>query len=294
MSTGIGIGIAGDTFQTRAGLASGGGSTLLLDLYGDDVLMAYSFRKLSSTYAGSAVRVRRTSDNAEQDIGFDASDNLDTSTLTTFLSSSDGFITKWYDQSGSSRDGVQATSSRQIRIATAGVIVTKNSLPTTQGGANLHVNISGVPTTSQPYTIFEIYAHDTATGAGTRFTFTSGTGTNRLENNVQRFVTFGLFTKFSGTTNSVSTTQHQDTDLHVATRMVNGSSSVLRVDQITETLNVNPQSGTQLANTGTSTIGINATPSYHGNLSEVIVYGADKTSDFTNIETNMKTYYSTP
>jgi hypothetical protein len=35
-------------------------------------------------------------------------------------------------------------------------------------------------------------------------------------------------------------------------------------------------------------------PSYLGNLSEVIVYGADKTSDFTNIETDMKTYYSTP
>ena len=35
MSTGIGIGIAGGVFQTRAGLASGGGGgTLLLDLYG--------------------------------------------------------------------------------------------------------------------------------------------------------------------------------------------------------------------------------------------------------------------
>ena len=58
MSTGLGIGIAGNIFTHKAGLGSGGGgSTLLLDLYGSDVLVAYSFRKLSSSYTGSAVRV---------------------------------------------------------------------------------------------------------------------------------------------------------------------------------------------------------------------------------------------
>ena len=267
--------------------------SLLLDIFGTNVLGAYSLRKLSSSYTGAAIRVRRDTDNAEQDIGFDSNGDLDTSALNAFVPDN-GYVVKWYDQSGNGRDGTQISANKQLQVVSSNALITKNSLPTTQGGNSKHVNISGFPTTSQPYTIFEIYAHDTATGAGTSFTFTSGTGSNRLENNVQRFVSFGLFTKFSGTTNSLSTTQHQDTDLHVVTRMVNGSSSVLRVDQTTETLNNNPQSGTQLANTGTSTIGINATPSYRGNLSEVIVYGADKTSDFTNIETDMKTYYSTP
>ena len=31
--------------------------------------VAYSLRKLSSAYAGSAIRVRRSSDNTEQNIG---------------------------------------------------------------------------------------------------------------------------------------------------------------------------------------------------------------------------------
>jgi len=41
----------------------------LLDTY-PDAAAAYSLRKLRADYSGSAVRVRRSSDNTEQDIGF--------------------------------------------------------------------------------------------------------------------------------------------------------------------------------------------------------------------------------
>ena len=120
MSTGIGIGIAGDAFQTRAGLASGGGgSTLLLDLYGSDVLAAYSFRKLSSSYTGSCcIRVRETAFNTETDIGFDADGNLDTAALLAHCGypNASGYITKWYDQAGNNRDGVQTNAGRQIQV----------------------------------------------------------------------------------------------------------------------------------------------------------------------------------
>ena len=271
-------------------------SSSLLDLYGEDVLAAYSFRKLSSAYAGSAVRVRRTSDNTEQDIGFDASGNLDTSTLTTFLGGSDGFITKWYDQSGNSRDGSQTLASRQIRIATAGVIVTKNSLPTTQGGASLHVNISGVPTTSQPVTSFEVYAHNSATLAGTSATLTSLVDSNNfIRNDYRRFVRAGVLSKFGTQINAESSTSHSDTDLHVFTRMLNGSSSVVRTDQVAEARAGGGDWVVTGAQMGSSTtIGSNSTSAFRGNLSEVIVYAADKTSDFTNIETDIQTYYSIP
>ena len=46
---------------------------------------AYSLRKLLTAYTGSAIRVRRSSDNTESDIGFDGSGNLDTSALLTFV-----------------------------------------------------------------------------------------------------------------------------------------------------------------------------------------------------------------
>lgn len=44
---------------------------------------AYSLRKLNNTYIGPAIRVRRSSDNAEQNIGF-LLQNLDTSSLASF------------------------------------------------------------------------------------------------------------------------------------------------------------------------------------------------------------------
>lgn len=49
---------------------------------------AYSLRLLRFGYSGSAIRVRRSSDNTEQDIGFDGNGNLDVAGLKTFLSAS--------------------------------------------------------------------------------------------------------------------------------------------------------------------------------------------------------------
>jgi len=108
--------------------AAGGGATLLLDAY-PGAKRAYSVRKLSSTYAGSALRVRRSSDNAEQDIGF-VGEDLDTSALTTFVGANNGFITTWYDQSGNGANATQTTALFQPQIAADGVIWTINSKPT--------------------------------------------------------------------------------------------------------------------------------------------------------------------
>jgi len=49
----------------------------LLDSY-SGAAAAYSLRKLSATWSGSAIRVRRSSDNTEMNIGFDDGGNLDT------------------------------------------------------------------------------------------------------------------------------------------------------------------------------------------------------------------------
>ena len=59
-------------------------ATYLLDTYAGSSV-AYSMRKLNSTYTGSAIRVRRSGDNTEQNIGFDASGNLDTTSLLSFI-----------------------------------------------------------------------------------------------------------------------------------------------------------------------------------------------------------------
>ena len=177
------------------------------------------------------------------------------------------------------------------------VLITKNSLPTTQGNNNDALIISGIPLTSQPITTFDVYAHNTATLAGNSQTFKGQTSTssNFIQTRIQRRVKFGALTNDgTGQVQSFSTTQHLDTDLHVVTRMFNGASSVIRVDQTAETYNNNPNGGAQIGGANLDRIGETSTNSYNGKLSEILVYGADKTSDFTNIEGNLKTYYSTP
>ncbi len=82
--------------------------------------MAFSFRKVVKDYIGSAIRVRRISDNAEQDIGFDVSGNLDSASYTAFQGGSSLRLTIWYDQSGNGYNATQPTTTLQPTINLTG------------------------------------------------------------------------------------------------------------------------------------------------------------------------------
>lgn len=100
----------------------------LLDVYGTTGLLAALSvgRRLTVGYTGPLIRVRRSSDNAETDIGYIDSTTavLNTSAITDFIGASDGRVTTVYDQSGNSRNWVQATAGNQPFIAVAGVVQT--------------------------------------------------------------------------------------------------------------------------------------------------------------------------
>jgi hypothetical protein len=79
---------------------------------------AYSLRKLKSTYAGPAIRLRRASDNLETDINFLGFTGftgapLDTAAALAHCASTTCFLSAWYDQSGLARHLVQATAAAQ-------------------------------------------------------------------------------------------------------------------------------------------------------------------------------------
>jgi hypothetical protein len=108
--------------------AGGGGAPLLLDTY-SGAAAAYSLRKLRTDYTGSAIRVRRASDSAEQDIGFTLAGELDVAALTAFCGAGDGFVAVWYDQQNSN-NGVQVTATSQPKIFDSVTgIITENSKP---------------------------------------------------------------------------------------------------------------------------------------------------------------------
>jgi hypothetical protein len=92
--------------------------------------IAVSLYRLRSGYSGPLIRVRRSSDNAEQNIGAGTvAGGLDTAALSAFCSASSCFVRSWFDQSGNGRDAGNATLSRQPRIVNAGTIERLNGLP---------------------------------------------------------------------------------------------------------------------------------------------------------------------
>lgn len=83
-----------------------------------NILWGVSRRLLLTAYEGSCMRVRRSSDSAEQDIGFSDGD-IDQASLESFCGSGDGFVVTWYDQVGSV-DITQSTASQQPKIVSSG------------------------------------------------------------------------------------------------------------------------------------------------------------------------------
>lgn len=103
---------------------------------------AYATRLVRTAYTGPCMRVRRSSDNAEADIGFTPTGELDTVALLAFTGVNSGFVTVWYDQSGNARNAAQATAANQPRIVNAGTVHTLNGRATVdQVATNVRLNI---------------------------------------------------------------------------------------------------------------------------------------------------------
>jgi hypothetical protein len=88
----------------------------------------YSLRRLRTAYSGSCVRVRRSSDNTELNIGF-ANNLLNTTALLAFTGSGNGFVQTWYDQSGNGFNVTQSVQAQQMQLVSNGVVSTCNGLP---------------------------------------------------------------------------------------------------------------------------------------------------------------------
>jgi hypothetical protein len=61
---------------------------------------AYALERINRNYAGSLIRVKRLSDNIQQDIGYDSNNKLDTASIVSFCGGSTCEVTILYDQVG--------------------------------------------------------------------------------------------------------------------------------------------------------------------------------------------------
>jgi hypothetical protein len=260
---------------------------LFLDLYPNSAA-AYSLRKLRIAYTGNAIKVRRSSDNTEQDIGF-VDNELDTSSLTTFCIGTDGFVTTWYDQSGNSRNATQTTAANQLQIVTGGNVVLNNGKPAIE-------SLSGYKTLTRAWGIslsnpqvfyvgsiinlfqFDYSGHWIDLGnAGQNNHFIndstdSGTYQDFFSSTRLKYGTFNanLNQQYLECYENVSTT---------TTRYLNG---------------VNRGSNTFTPITPTNLLigGSSATYPANGTIQELIIYASGNSSNRTGIEDNINDFYS--
>lgn len=97
-------------------------ASLILDQLSLAPSVVYSLRKMRNAYTGSAIRVRRSSDNAEANIGFTAGGDLDETALLAHCGASSGFVTTMYDQMTGGYNATQVTAGNQPRVVLNGVI----------------------------------------------------------------------------------------------------------------------------------------------------------------------------
>jgi hypothetical protein len=277
----------------------------LLDLY-SGAAAAYSLRQLSSEYEGYAIKVRNSS-NQELDIGFDSNGELDTVTLLNHCGAGDGFVTKWYDQSGNGYDATQTTAANQPQIVSSGSVITQGGKPavytTISGSKNLNTGLLTLPVSGDIDLDFFAVINQQSSGNGNLlFALNDNIGiTDRRQIN--------CYANDSATTISVrlyggnivynSTTTGQllfninyQGGGGAFDSRINGSS--LSVSSFINTgLNIQTSSGFQLMSaTAAGTPLTHTNPSSIGYLQEVIFYLSDQSSTRMNIESNINSFYS--
>lgn len=234
---------------------------------------AYSLMKLSSGYSGYAVTVRRSSDNTTQDIGF-VNNYLDTAAMKSFVGANNGFISKWYDQSGNARDLAQTTNSLQPQIIASGVVYYKSGRPSVYFGGTQYLFKTGF-TVNQPDTWFVVGEIGTTANRGF---FDGGSSRQILGINGTTVNFAGSFGNYGSSVNTFS----------VFYTLFDGASSKIAV---------NGNAGVTVSS------GSNALTDLYmgywsggggmtGYISELILYPSNQSANKAGIETSINSRYS--
>jgi len=255
----------------------------LLDDY-SGAAAAYSLRLLDSTYSGNAIKVRRASDNTEQDIGF-VNNELDTSSLETFCSGTDGFVTIWYDQSGSN-NATQTTASKQPKIVSGGTTITENGKPTLEFDGNDNI-------TNTSFSLDETSNLSSAIIAK----FDNTTATQYIYSSVN--VSANRSAIGIGVSGNLSYQKRTASIIHKSIS-IDTAQKLIFAENITPELyaNNNASTGSQaIYNSGSDNsfyIGSNGnnTQYLNGKIQEMIFWQLDQSSNQSGIQTNINDFYS--
>jgi hypothetical protein len=243
--------------------------------------VAISMRRLTAG-ATNCIKVRRSSDNAEQDFGFTgstANSPLDTAAVVSFVGAgNDGFITTFYDQSTNGNNGTQSTSTNQPLIVQNGTLVDSASIAAllfTTSTPYKWLNIANVVGKTTITSFRVVDTNDTkyiSLSDGGRFGFLaqqSSSDTSITSTYGASPLLFANGTSFTGTTRN---------DVY---NLIDGRKIVVERGSTSAWVGTFRFGGYQFGDFD-----------YKGKMQELIIYFSDKTSDRTAIEDNIDAYYN--
>lgn len=272
---------------------------LLLDGIAATVKGAFSLRRLRASYGGPALQVRRSSDSAMQDIGFEPG-GLDTAALLAFCGAGDGFVSRWYDQSGLGQDVAQPAAGQQPRIVASGAVKTMGNA-TARPGMLLAssaqqglFNAAFAITAASSYAAAIVAERTAASGGYDRVLSYTGNGNNDYDN--PSSVIFALYQGgLEGYQNGDRSNAAIGTGPFQAASVWTGAAHTMTVDGV---------SGAAVAASGTLNspgwLGIGCryggpSDSWDGFHAEhIIISGALTAADQAAIRTSQQAYYGTP
>jgi hypothetical protein len=237
---------------------------------------AYSVRQLSDK-AVIALRIRRDSDDEEINIGFDANGDLDTTAISDFCDTANGYVTRWWDQSTNGVHADQATDASQPQIYNGTAVITENGKPAVEfTSSNLQISI----TQSASNYAASIVERRPSTQSG--WLFDSQSGRLILDSRTNSLYFDGTFRG-----NDINSTSQ---DL-VFLSLVSPSSGAGYVNGTAYDTGL---SYTQKSLGGTTRLGSAYVESATvlGTIQEFVLWPSDQSSNRTGIESDINTYFS--
>ncbi len=258
--------------------------TGLLDTF--TAAVGYSVRQLRAD-ATSSLRVRRSSDDAEQDIGFNTSNELDTTALLAFVGtggSDNGFVTIWYDQTGNGNDATNATETQQPLVVSAGALVTENGKAAVEFDGNPYaLNFTELNLGDNSWFINAVYKSTRTTLEDYLLYGDSGQTRIRMYTTTARMYVSNV--SYSFTIDSHRNTQQLFTfeaDASKGLSVYQNGTEKGTEQTIATNDSFNPSSLGQAGSSRT----------IDGLVQEIIIFNSDQSANRTGIETNINTHFS--
>jgi len=286
----------------------GGGGSFLLDQYPSSTsVYGYSLRKLTNSYSGPVIRVRRDNDNAESDIGFN-NNELDTDALTTFVGSNNAYVTTWYDQGGLGNNIINATAARQPLIVSSGSVRTTDNKPSIYfysprrdvlGGGRINELHNGTKCFTVSLVKSGLNTTSRQTIMRTSHVFSSNKGYNLHMNTNPGYIKSSVVNGSGAISLNQTPSDYPYNNRYLITDALDVNNVTL-ADRSTLNINnssdINNNTNSGSASTSDSTrgfqIGGNTSDSFfRGDMQEIIVYTSDQSSNKAGITENINNHY---